>query len=141
MATVNFFIGGTATGSKNIWKMQDDGTDITILYSALTAAGEIVRALVKDIDGNLYVGTSNGKVYKYTDSGSALSLDTSWATAGIYTVAASNEVHALSVDINKFLAIAHTKSGTEHCALLNASGAEQWDADTGSNSNTCEAAA
>ncbi len=77
---MSIFIGGAASGSKNLWKIDDDLT--VIEDSALVGvATDTVHCIRQDNAGAIYA-TANGTSYVVQKLTAALALDTSWATAG-----------------------------------------------------------
>jgi len=139
MATITFVVGGTRTNSKNLWKIQDDGSSLTIIDSADIGSVANVYSVVGDSEGNFYVGTNEGKVYKVD-----LNLDviTSWGTNGVYDAgSATKEIYGLAVDVNGYLAIAHfgsTTPTTYTVKLLDSTGTLVWEEDhQSSNGSTC----
>ena len=128
MATISFLVGGSATASKNVWKMQDDGSVITVTASyAVGSAAYNVTAIIQDLDGNYYIAAGSS-VYKYNSS---MTLQTTWATNGAYSVGGVYVIYGLAVDTTGYLAIAHTEFGTpdESVTLLDEDGAEVWQKD------------
>jgi len=114
------YAGGVTSSSKNLWKFSFVDDTLSLVTSA--DVGATVNALT--IDGSstyLYVGT-NQTVRRHKTSD--LSLDTSWATNGIFTC--NGDIGEIAIDRNDYCAIAHESSGTKTVRLLNASGTEVW---------------
>ncbi len=137
MAIINFLVGGVRASNKNLWLVDYDTVAQTLTVSNSWDVGTAtdVLSLAKDSNGNLYVGTEEGKVYKYTPS---MVLDATWAVGGIYNFGSSSyNPYGLAADSFGWLAIAHTEFGTpdNSVTLLNASGVKVWD-DSGQSGAT-----
>lgn len=125
MASTYFYVGGAVTLSKNVWKIEDDGTTLSIATSYLAVGAATVNAIVQDLDGNIYIAAGNA-VAKYSSS---MVLDTTWATSGLYSIA--NTVYSLAVDPGGYLAIMSTGSAGVDNALLDPTGTKVWDTSSG----------
>jgi hypothetical protein len=130
MATINFLVGGDRVSNKNLWLVAYDTVAQTLTISNSWDVGTTasVLSLAKDSTGNLYVGTNEGKVYKYT---SLMVLDATWAVGGMYNIGSSSyKPYGLDADSFGWLAIAHVEFGTpdKSVTLLNASGVKVWSA-------------
>jgi hypothetical protein len=120
MATVSFYVGGARTSSKNVWKVEDDGSTLTVTDSWDIQSANIIRAIVKDLDGNFYIAAGNWAC-KYS---SAMVIDTTWATSGIYN--AGKTIGSLAVDAAGYLAIAASGAGSD-AWLLDEDGTLVWN--------------
>lgn len=79
---MSIFIGGAATGSKNLWKIDDD---LTVIQDSALIEGTLalVDCIRQDNAGNIYaVGNRAATTFVIQKLDSTLTLDTSWATAG-----------------------------------------------------------
>ncbi len=131
------FLAGTVDASKNAYIYDMDGSGNLSLVSSHLLAGSInIQAGAISPDGlDVYLG-SGSNVYKYN---AALdTLDTSWATSGIFAV--SGTVTFLAVDSSGNLAIS-TTSTSPNIYLLNSSGVETWSKDYGTKGFKCGFAA
>jgi len=109
------YVGGLTNADKNLWKIVDDGTTLSIDTSIDT--GDTVYSITK-LGSQIFVATGHYvKCYNATD----LSLDTTWATNGVYTVGA--QVNVVKVDSNGYLAVGVSPKPVH---LLNSNGSLVW---------------
>jgi hypothetical protein len=120
-----FYVGGTLNDDCYLWLMADSGTAIIkaqgIPQTVIPAEVDYLAA-APTIAGGLYVGCGN-KVYKLNRTSRL--LDTTWATAGVYT--APSAITGIATDTAGYLAVSCTANETTaNIALLNASGVLVW---------------
>jgi hypothetical protein len=131
MATIAYFVGGTQVNSKNVWKIQDDGSTLTIAASYLVGGVNTdVLAMAQDFDGNIYIAGGSW-VYKYD---SDMNLDTTWGDSGIFKGAVNEVISCLAVDLNGYLAVGcYDSVGVDRLYLVDDDGTEVWAAFNGTN--------
>lgn len=127
MASTFFYVGGVVTSSKNVWKIEDTGAALSVSASYLVGnAGDDVTNIVQDNSGNIYVANdSSDSVYKYD---STFTLDTTWATSGVYSV--GQAVSCLTVDPAGYVAIGTVLSTGVDVILLDDTGTLVWNDST-----------
>jgi len=128
MAVVNLYVGGATYDGKELWRVQDDGSDLSIVAS--TALDNVVnqRAIAIGPQGGIFVGEGS-KVHKFDNS---LSLDTSWGSNG--SVDVGGTVYGLALDGIGRLIVPHDLSGGKNARLLDSSGSEVWGVNVGGGS-------
>jgi hypothetical protein len=124
MASTYLYVGGVQTNSKNVWKIEDTGSALSVVESYLVGgASDNATNIVQDLDGNIYVYvTQQERIYKYD---STFTLDTSWGTSGYF--ATSRDIAGMAVDTVGYLAYCDVTVGGVDVVLLDETGTKVWE--------------
>ena len=120
-----FYVGGELNEGSYLWLIEDNGSTLTRIGGVpVSVIPDVVDylAAAPTLGGGLYVACDD-KIYKVNRT--SWLLDTTWATAGVYT--APSTIQYLAVDSSNYLAVACTANTvTANILLLNASGSLVW---------------
>jgi len=129
MATVNFYVGGLTYDGKELWRVQDNGSSLSIVTSTAFTNAVNLKAIAIGPQGGIFVGEGS-KVHKFDNT---LSLDTAWGSSGSIDV--GGNVYGFALDGAGRLIVPHDLSDGKNVRLFNSSGSEIWGAKVASNYN------
>lgn len=97
------YVGGEEYDGKHLWKLQDDGEDLS-LVEGYTLPGDVNALAFSSVTKRLYVGIGSS-IYCYDTLD--MSLVTAWGSSGSVNI--GNTVNGLDVNGDDDLAVAHSK--------------------------------
>jgi len=110
------FAAGNVDGGNHLWKLTDDGIDLTLI-SSHDAGGTVLDLACSPTDRKLFVAVGSTVTCYDIDT---MDIDTDWGVSGVVDLGVT--VRGVAVDSSGFLAVGHDTSANSLMTLFDATG-------------------